>query len=70
MKSQSVGGRSWPFGDVARRHAFGPRLHQQPENVEAVVLGERAKGGDGIRRFHISMKTEISGDVKKYFNDC
>ena len=38
-------------------------------NESSVWSGSR-QDGDRIGLFHISMKTEISGEVKKYFNDC
>jgi hypothetical protein len=31
-----------------RRHAIGPSLDQQPEQGEAVFLGQRGEGGEGV----------------------
>ena len=34
--------------DRARRHALRPRLHEQPEHVEPIVLSESGERRDGV----------------------
>src|SRR5258708_235107 len=59
MKRQSVRGQSKARGDVARGHSFRARLHQQAENVEAIVLRQCRQNADGALLFHTSMNIEI-----------
>ena len=54
MKRQRVRRELEGVGDAAGGHALRPGLHQQAEDIEAIVLGEGGQGRDGIGLFHIS----------------
>lgn len=60
VKGQSRGWEPQPLADLSRSKPFGPRLHEQPENIEARLLTERDKRGYGFVLFHISNMMEIS----------
>ena len=47
MKRQGRRGDLQPFGNPASRHALGPRLHQQAEDLEPVFLRKGGKGCNG-----------------------
>jgi hypothetical protein len=69
MKRQRIGREVECFGNLAGRHAFGPGLHKQAEHVEAIVLGERGQGRDGICLFHISTIIESLTSRQGHFNN-
>ena len=48
-----------PLADLTSRHTVWAGLHQKPKNVEAGVLSERRKSGDGGYLFHNSNMIEI-----------
>ena len=52
------------FGDLPGRQPGGARLHQQPEHLQAVLLGQGGQRGDGGFRFHISIIMKLWPDVK------
>src|SRR6516165_8961680 len=59
MKGERIGRELENAGDLACGHSFRSGLHQQPEYVETIILGERSKSCDGIRLFHNSTNIEL-----------
>jgi hypothetical protein len=59
VKRQRVGGKIERFCDRVGGHAIGAGLHQQAEDVEAVLLRKRGERGDGIYLFFISTDIEM-----------
>ena len=59
MKGQRVRCEIKRRGDCAGWHAFRPRLNEQAENVETIILGESGQRRDGIMFFHISTNMEM-----------
>ena len=48
MERQGIRREVERVGDFPRWHPLRPGLHEEPENVEAIILGERRQGGYGI----------------------
>jgi hypothetical protein len=44
-------------------------LHQQAENIEAIILGERSQSCDSIYRFHISTNMETISDCQVLYRN-
>jgi hypothetical protein len=59
MKRQRVRCEIKRRGDCTGLHAFRPRLNEQAENVETIILGESSQRRDGILFFHISTNMEM-----------
>jgi hypothetical protein len=70
VKRQSVWRHVERFRNLSGRQTFRPRLHEQPERVEATPLRERGEGRDGFVLLHISMRIEYRHAVNKYFDNC
>ncbi len=60
MKRERVRREAEFLRDAAGRHAVRPRLDQQAEHVEPIVLGQRSQSRHRVRLFHISTNIEIS----------
>ncbi len=48
VERQGCGRQAEAFPDLSRWNPVRPRFHQQPEDIEARLLGERAKSGYGV----------------------
>ena len=58
MKCEHTGRELESPGDLASRHSLGSGLHQEAEDVEAIILRESGQSRDGIGLFHISRNIE------------
>jgi hypothetical protein len=68
VKRQSRRGQAKALSDPSGGHAVGTRLHEQAENIEPGLLGERRERNDGDLFFHISKDIEILKSLNQ--EDC
>jgi hypothetical protein len=69
MEGKRVGRQAERSRDLAGRHAFGTRPHQQPERIEAILLRQRGQARQSLGLFHISMDIEIIFGWQIHFHD-
>jgi hypothetical protein len=53
---------------MAGRHALRSCLDTEAEDIETIFLCQRRQNIDSVLLFNVSIETEISNDVKSYFN--
>jgi hypothetical protein len=59
MEGERGRGELQTFGDLPGWQSFRAGLHEQPEDLEAVPLGERSERRNGLGRFHVLIYMEI-----------
>jgi hypothetical protein len=59
MKRKGVRGEARRFGHPAGWHPLRSGLHEQAENIQTIVLSERAQDRNGSVVFHTSTAIEL-----------
>ena len=75
MEGERAVGDAEPLGERAGRDALLAGLHEQSEQGQPVLLGERREGGDGFGRVHrrllisrimeLSLRVALVNDISR-----